>query len=239
MSLDDLAARIKALAGNSTADLVGIAPGAAFSAEELGDLGRSFGPVRSIVVLALHIVDPVQTVRFRSGETYADPLIAASLGDSLLRHTCWRVVEILREAGHTAAIPRNQRYGGDGPRHRISYKKAGVLAGLGAFGKNQLLIHPDWGPWLYLRTVVTDASLPPDAPISFSPPCDDCGRCFDACPCGALSASGIDRDACAERVGYREGRGPTVLRLSPHGQINCEECMRACPIGTAPPRLTA
>jgi len=237
MNANELTVSIKSLAGASTADLVGIASRSAFTAEELGELGEKFGTIRSIVVLALHIVDPIQTVRFYSGQVYRDSAIAVFFGDAMLRHTCWQVAEILRQAGFQAAIPRNLRYGGEGPTHKVSYKKAAVLAGLGALGNNQLLIHPDWGPWLYLRTVVTDAPLPPDAPISFSPPCDDCGRCFDACPCGALSAVGIDRKVCAERVGYREGRGPTVLRLSPHGQINCEECMRACPIGTAPPRL--
>ena len=117
----------------------------------------------------------------------------------------------------------------------MSYKKAAVLAGFGAIGRNELLIHPDWGPWLMLRTVVTDALLPPDKPIAFSP-CDGCGRCLEACPKGALSEDGIDRDACSGSVGEVPG-SPTVLRLSPHGRINCEECLRACPIGEAPPRL--
>nr|NIM04361.1 hypothetical protein [Armatimonadota bacterium]NIM22836.1 hypothetical protein [Armatimonadota bacterium]NIM66703.1 hypothetical protein [Armatimonadota bacterium]NIM75260.1 hypothetical protein [Armatimonadota bacterium]NIN04901.1 hypothetical protein [Armatimonadota bacterium] len=177
MKPTELTAAIKSLTGASTADLVGIAPASAFSAEEFGDLGRSFGPVKSIVVLAQHIVDPVLTVRFYSGRSQSESLIAASLGDSLLRHTCWEVVQILQSAGHKGAIPRNLRYGVDGPGHSISYKKAGVLAGLGVFGKSQLLIHPEWGPWVHLRTVVTDAALPPDAPIDFSP-CDGCTCCI-------------------------------------------------------------
>ncbi len=233
---DELAARIKALAGASTAELVGFAPVEQFSAEEFGELGRSFGPIRSIIVLAQHIIDPVQIMRFFSGEVHDTSPIATSFGDAMLRNACWQAVEILREAGYHAAIPRNLRYGGDGPHHSISYKKAGVLAGLGSFGKNQLLIHPEWGAWLYLRTVVTDARLAPDAPLGFSP-CDGCGSpCFEACPAGALSAAGIDRERCSISVGYR-GTGQMMVRLSPHSQINCEECRRACPIGVAPPRF--
>ena len=233
--LDALTARLKALAGASTADLVGIAPGEAFAIEEFGDLGAAFGPVKAVIVLAQHIVDPVQTVGFLSGKSYAESLVAANLGDALLRNACWLAVEILRSANHKAAIPRNARYGGDGPRHSISYKKAGVLAGLGVFGRSQLLIHPQWGPWVHLRTVVTDAALPPDAPISFSP-CEGCARCISACPSAALSEAGYDRQLCEQRYGPR-GPGTGDLRLSPHGLINCDECRRACPVGEAPPRM--
>jgi ferredoxin len=230
-----LAREITALAGRSTADLVGIAPGDGFGAEELGELGSAFGPVRSVVVLAQRIVDPVQMIRFFSGVVHAESRIAASFGDSLLRNACWSVVDMLHHAHHNAAIPRNLHYGEEGPGHRISYKKAGVLAGLGAFGKNQLLIHPEWGPWMCLRAVITDAPLPPGKPIEFSP-CTGCGDCLTACPYGALTASGIDREACRAVVGYVM-QSPNVTRLSPHGQINCHECMRACRVGTAPPRL--
>jgi epoxyqueuosine reductase QueG len=232
-SLDPLSAEIKGLAGRSTADLIGIAPGEAFSEEELGELGRAFGPVRSVVVLAQHIVDPVQTVRFQSGRSAEESEVAASFGDALLRDACWRVVEALREAGWRAAILRNMRYGFPDPRHGVSYKKAAALAGLGAFGRNQLLIHPEWGPWLYLRAVVTDALLPTDSRSSFSP-CADCGRCIEACPAGALSEQGFNRSACEL---FYKSVGAGQLRLSPHGRVNCEECMRACPVGTAPPRL--
>jgi epoxyqueuosine reductase QueG len=227
----EFTARLKSLAGASTADLVGITPGDAFSADELGDLGRTFGPVRGVVVLAQRIVDPVQTIRFHSAGSYSESEIACAYYDAMLRDACWRAVETLREAGYKAAIPRNLRYGAADLRHHISYKKAAVLAGFGAIGRSNLLIHPQWGPWLMLRTVVTDAPLFSDAPVDFSP-CGVCRLCIEACPSGALSDAGFERDKC-ER--FYADAGP--LRISPYGQINCEECMRACPVGPAPSRL--
>ena len=125
------------------ADLVGIAPGSEFSAEELGELGEAFGEVNSVLVLAQHIIDPIQTVRFYRGPVYQESLVATSFADAMLRDACWRAAEMLEVAGWKAAIPRNLRYGAPDPRHNVSYKKAAVLAGFGAFGRNQLLIHPE------------------------------------------------------------------------------------------------
>ncbi len=235
-SMEELARNIKGLAGASTADLVGIASGSEFPAQELGELGEAFGQVNSVVVFAQRIVDPIQRVGFHTGSAYRESRVAGSFADAMLRDACWRVVHMLEASGWEAAIARNMRYGDSDPRHKISYKKAAVLAGFGGIGRNQLLIHPEWGPWLMLRTVITDAPLPVDAPISSSP-CDGCSRCINACPSGALSESGIDREVCGSAVGYRSTSNTAVVRLSPHGQINCEECLRACPIGTAPPRL--
>ena len=43
LSMDELTGRIEALAGASTADLIDIAPGDAFSAEEAREFGAQFG----------------------------------------------------------------------------------------------------------------------------------------------------------------------------------------------------
>jgi epoxyqueuosine reductase QueG len=231
----EVAGAIRALAGRSTAEAIGIAPGKAFTPEEFGALGEALGGVGSVIVLAQRVVDPVQVVRFHDGETSRGSRVATSFADAMLRDASWRVVELLRDAGYRAAIARNLRYGAEGTRaHAISFKKAGVLAGLGTVGRSGLLIHPEWGPWLLMNVVVTDAELPSDQPRGDSP-CAHCEACIQACPAGALSADGLDREACRNRLGPDGVSLDQVL--SPHGRISCDECGRACPIGLAPPRL--
>jgi 8-oxo-dGTP diphosphatase len=221
---------IKSLAGASPADWVGIAPGSAFSAEELGDLGREFGPVLAVVVVAQHVDDPAQRVVYTRDDNHSGAKISTRFVDALLRNACWRVAEVLRDGGYKAAITRNNHYGDDGPRHNISYKKAAGLAGLGGVGKHMMLLHPQWGPWVSLRLVLTNAPLPADQPFTGTS-CINCGKCIEACPIGALSEAGIDAERCRNRP------ISTELPFSPMGKISCEACMRACPIGMSPPRL--
>ena len=188
-----------------------------------------------MIVLAQHIIDPVQNVRFFSGETCKATRLSMTLADAALHVACWQVVQIIQRAGYRAAIPSNQRYGGEHEwRHQLSFKKAGALAGLGVIGRSQLLVHPEWGPWLWLRTVITEASLPADAPLTFAP-CEGCEACLSACPTGALTKNGVDRQLC--RVCVEAGLDSSTRWLSAHGHLHCEECWRACPVGTAPPRL--
>jgi epoxyqueuosine reductase len=55
----------------------------------------------------------------------------------------------------------------------LNLKEATRRAGLGAIGKNSLLVTPTGGPWVRLAPVLTDALLAPDAAFE-----DDlCGAC--------------------------------------------------------------
>jgi len=105
-------------------------------------------------------------------------------------------------------------------------------AGLGWIGGSSCLVSPEFGPWLLLGEIVTDAELAPDSPLEGR--CGECTKCRDACPAGALVAPGVlDSGRCIAYLTV-EHRGEIPPSL--HGAIGdrlfgCDECLRACPWG--------
>ncbi len=82
----------------------------------------------------------------------------------------------------------------------IFLKDAAVLAGLGAIGKNNLLVTPDFGPRVRLRALMIDADVEPGGPIDFAP-CETCDMpCMKACPQGAFQSGSYDRSLCNEQM---------------------------------------
>lgn len=71
----------------------------------------------------------------------------------------------------------------------FSLRHAAVAAGLGAFGRHNLVVHPRFGSRVVFTAVLTDLDLPPDAPLDGTP-CTDCGLCVQSCPAAALDEPG-------------------------------------------------
>jgi len=71
----------------------------------------------------------------------------------------------------------------------VSARHAAVAAGLGNFGRHNLVIHPEMGTRVIFTVVMTDLEIPSDPPIS-ERLCNDCGDCVESCPGGALDEEG-------------------------------------------------
>jgi len=107
--------------------------------------------------------------------------------------------------------------------------RAAAAAGLGVVGENGLLIHPQFGSFVFLGELVTDMLLPA---AQLSPHgCPACGRCFAACPGDCLPGQG--RDTCVSAISQKKGdltvREIAFLRRG--GLVwGCDRCQDVCPL---------
>ncbi len=89
----------------------------------------------------------------------------------------------------------------------VSHKPVAAAAGLGKIGLHRNLIHPKFGNFVLLGTILTDAAVTETSqPIDYNP-CLECKLCVAACPVGAISPDGrFDFSACYTH-NYREFMG--------------------------------
>lgn len=184
-----------------------------------------FPEARSVVVIGLPVHLPVlesaPSIWYR--EEY-------KVVNSLLDQYTWRLASFLNSHGYpSVSIPRDG-YGSirilqKNPVAFFSHRHAAVLAGLGTFGRNNMVLTPEWGPRVRFGTVITCAELDSNPLISPSL-CVRCNACVHACPAGALSEddypeSITDKFACADRSASLNEQ-----YLSP-----CGICIKVCPVG--------
>lgn len=71
----------------------------------------------------------------------------------------------------------------------VSLRHAAVAAGLGVFGRHNLVIHPKFGTRIIFTAILTELPLESDPPIQ-SELCTQCGLCVESCPGQALDEEG-------------------------------------------------
>lgn len=81
----------------------------------------------------------------------------------------------------------------------FSHRHAAVAAGLGVFGRQGLLLTPQFGVRQRLASVITNAPLQADPLYSGRDLCDQCEACLKACPVGAFHKT----DQHSVRIGDR------------------------------------
>jgi len=134
------------------------------------------------------------------------------------------LVSFIREQGLTAELCGS--YGYPSRNEGLNLKQQAVMAGLGQWGKNSLVIHPEFGTWLRFMAVKVDAKLTPTGSGIDSheenPLCEGCTACVDACPVGVLESYYLrDMDNCQA----------SILLLPQMGKlVACDACLAACPV---------
>ena len=89
----------------------------------------------------------------------------------------------------------------------ISHKPVAVAAGLGRMGIHRNVIHPRFGSFVLLGTVIVAADIAAYAQALDFNPCLECKLCVAACPTGAISPDGHFNFTACYTHNYREFMG--------------------------------
>ncbi len=130
---------------------------------------------------------------------------------------------LAEESGHA--------YLGFADHSPIDERAAAAAAGLGIVGENGLLIHKDYGSYVFIGEIITDAPTTLSGACAPMPPqhCEGCGACRAACPSGVLRGADVP---CLSALTQKKGTlaAPEVALLRNTGKIwGCDICQEVCP----------
>jgi len=155
------------------------------------------------------------------------------------------------------SYPLHMSYETWGTLGDVSLRHAAVAAGLGNFGRHNLVIHPKIGSKVVFTAVITNLDLSSDPPVT-EKLCTNCNICVENCPAHALDEEGKTDDMKCLKNSQPYGIGSAIRfwtkfvessredqkkmvkdvnfwRLYQAGFIGfqyfCFNCMKSCPAG--------
>jgi len=135
------------------------------------------------------------------------------------------IADLLKKTGFQAMVC-------DGSKEKgsiLPLKLAAVRAGLGWQGKHSLLISKQFGTFLALGGIITDAELEHNTQEETNR-CKTCDKCQKACPLSALDQPYVlNRTACMSNRLQNPSLPEKVKTVMENRIVDCEICQEACP----------
>lgn len=193
---------------------------------------------RGVVVCFLPF--SLEVIQSNRDGRYASPLwvTAYQRSSQVLLPVGRRLQALLEGEGFQAALPQDTSYAAPGVyKSRWSHRHIAYLAGMGTFGKHNLLITSK-GCCGYYTSLVASLPLTGD-PIPREPACllyqgKDCGLCIRRCVGGALTKEGFCREQCYEMC--MENQPVQQSRGLPLPRDACGKCAVCLPCSFALPQ---
>ncbi|AOT72360.1 tRNA epoxyqueuosine(34) reductase QueG [Geosporobacter ferrireducens] len=111
----------------------------------------------------------------------------------------------------------------------LSDRAVAWRAGLGWFGKNNMLITKKYGSWVFLGYAIVNFEVEPDQPMPDQ--CAGCNACIQACPAEALEEGyKLQGKKCLSFITQtKEDITPEVRQKMGNRLYGCDTCQCVCP----------
>lgn len=226
--------------------------------DQKSDILRAFPKTKSLISFVCRLNRP----QMQSGDRSLPDAEFIAI-ESEMERISRTVVKALRQNGIGTVLPA-ENFPMDmlkwpGKMWTVSHKPVAVAAGLGMIGHHRLLIHPVFGNYICLGTMLIDGIVSKyNDPVDFNP-CIECRLCVNVCPTRAISDKGeFEFFSCLahtyrDRLGgflnwteamvtstsmdeYRKKRNDSETMavwqsLTRGGGYRCGYCMSGCPAG--------
>jgi len=186
--------------------------------ERIADPRNSLPEARAVIVVGIYAYDTKAmppkagaAPRGKIARTYAYYPAVRQIGEALTR--------FLRQHGYEAIQGQD-----------VPLKHVAVRLGLGCYGKNGILLTPEYGSYVAFRSIITNAPLQPTQ-ATCPNVCSDCDRCLKACPTGALYAPyKVNPRLCINPLTRRsEPIAPELRERLGNWVRGCDICQEVCP----------
>ncbi len=111
-------------------------------------------------------------------------------------------------------------------------------SGIGFIGKNNAIIIPGHGSYVFLSEILTTAQLPLPQVTPMTDQCGSCDRCLNACPAGALEAPySLNASKCLSylSIEYHGNNISHVGEKMGNCFFGCDVCQEVCPFNKKTP----